>query len=55
MQNQTHHTTDLTPSNSQLSLASDPQPWDQPVDGQLLLDDLAALTRRFLVLPQCAP
>ena len=43
----------MKPINSILGLA-ETQPWHDPVDGQLLLDDLAKLLRRFVVLPQSA-
>jgi len=35
--------------------APDPEPWPQPVDGNLLLDELARTLTRFVVLPACAP
>ena len=41
------------PINNLLGLA-ETQPWHEPVDGQLLLDDLVKLLRRFVVLPQSA-
>jgi putative DNA primase/helicase len=30
----------------------DPDPWDEPVDGAMLLNDLTAFVRRFCVLPE---
>jgi putative DNA primase/helicase len=33
----------------------DVQPWEQPVDGTLLLNELAGILRRFVVLPKWAP
>jgi hypothetical protein len=33
----------------------DPEPWEQQVDGAVLLDHLAATYRRFVVLPEGAP
>src|SRR4249920_60018 len=33
----------------------DVQPWEQPVDGTLLLNEIAAVLRRFVVLPKWAP
>ena len=30
------------------------EPWHEPVDGQLLLDDLVKVLRRFVVLPKFA-
>jgi len=43
----------MKPINNILGLA-EIEPWHEPVDGQLLLDDLAKLLRRFVVLPQSA-
>jgi hypothetical protein len=31
------------------------QPWSDPVNGKLLLDELASLLRRFVILPAWAP
>jgi len=39
--------------NNILSLA-DIEPWHEPVDGQLLLDDVVKVLRRFVVLPKYA-
>jgi putative DNA primase/helicase len=33
----------------------DPEPWIEEVDGAALLDELAAIFRRYLVLPRCGP
>src|SRR6266702_7022609 len=33
----------------------DPESWPQPVEGNLLLDELARTLTRFVVLPACAP
>src|SRR6266571_4655708 len=33
----------------------DPEPWPAPVDGNLLLGELARTLTRFVVLPACAP
>ena len=33
----------------------DVQPWEQPVDGTLLLNEIAGILRRFVVLPKWAP
>ncbi len=33
----------------------DPEPWPEPVDGQLLLDQLAGTVRQMAVLPRWAP
>src|SRR6266571_8800987 len=35
-------------------LAPQVEPWPEPVDGKLLLDALAAILRRFVVLPKWA-
>ena len=35
-------------------LTTSPEPWPEPVDGELLLDSLAAILRRFVVLPKWA-
>jgi hypothetical protein len=35
-------------------LTTSPEPWPEPVDGKLLLDALAAILRRFVVLPKWA-
>jgi hypothetical protein len=43
----------MNPINNLLGL-TEIQPWPDPVDGQLLLDDLAKLLRRFVVLPRSA-
>ena len=43
----------MKPINNILGLA-ETQPWHNPVDGQLLLDDLVKLLRRFVVLPRSA-
>jgi hypothetical protein len=42
-----------TPRDGQGSAVSlaDPEPWPTPVDGAELLEDIAALTHRYLVLP----
>jgi hypothetical protein len=42
------------PSTPTLLLLPDPEPWPDPVDGQALLTDLAALFKRFVVLPPFA-
>src|SRR5436309_418380 len=31
---------------------TDPEPWDEPVDGALLLTDLLDVFRRYLILPK---
>ncbi len=36
-------------------LVPDPEPWPAPVDGNLLLAELARTLTRFVVLPTCAP
>jgi len=46
------HPTTITPAAS-LSLEV-VEPWPEPVDGKILLDDLAALLKRFLILPKWA-
>jgi hypothetical protein len=33
----------------------DVQPWEEPVDGTLLLNEIAGILRRFVVLPKWAP
>src|SRR3974377_832988 len=40
--------------NSPLFLLPDPEPWPEPVDGKSLLDELAAIFQRFVVLPSHA-
>jgi hypothetical protein len=37
-----------------LLLLPDPEPWPEPVDGQALLDELAGIFKRFVVLPPFA-
>jgi hypothetical protein len=38
-----------------LLLASNCEPWPQPVEGNVLLDELAGVFRRFVVLPKWSP
>jgi hypothetical protein len=42
------------PAQPYLLLLPDPEPWPDPVDGQALLNDLAALFKRFIILPPLA-
>ncbi len=37
-----------------LLLLPDPEPWPEPVDGQALLNELAGIFKRFVVLPTFA-
>lgn len=36
-------------------ILSEPEPWPEPINGAALLDELAAVFRRFIVLPDSSP
>src|SRR5205823_2154120 len=49
-----NHSTDPLPHHSITPFPLDPDPWPGPVDGKVLLDLLAQLLKRFVVLPKWA-
>lgn len=49
------HSSPVARNSSAVLHEPDPEPWSEPVDGGQLLDDLATLISRFVVLPKFAP
>jgi putative DNA primase/helicase len=43
------------PTSGSVLALEDPSPWPEPVDGAELLDEIAALARRYTVLPEGGP